>query len=541
MVFYEKEFVLSKENIGIVVQSCVEEYEKAVGYRKKAVLNLSLSLEEILLDFSDCYGEQALCTVLGIKNRGGVRFKLINRGQPLNPLTEDNEMGEYSREILERLGFKPSYSYKQKIRQNEVSLPGPVKPDKNRNLYMMLGAIALAVATFFILRMFPENVGEFFAQGLVNPIFTKITNVISAIATPLVFLSVIDGITGLGNSNAIGVIGKKLIKNMFITYAVAAVALSFFACLFYPVSKDGVGGENVFAQLTQLVLDVIPDNLLECFVIDNDLQVIVLAIFIGIVLVMMGQKGEKITEGVSIVSQLVNNMMSIVCKLLPGVVYLGILNLLLRDMSDFSKIYKVGLVFILACAMVIAFLLIKAKLITKISMVKIFKYQLKTLLVNLTTSSQVAALPENSRCCKTDFGINSRLVDFSLPLYIVTYMPCGTCFIGLTAWSLAEISGTPVDISVIIKIAMVSVIIGIAAPPIPGSAFAVLPILFSSCGISLEFYSVAIILGTVIGYFLPAFNGYCMQLDLLITAKQLDMIDEEKQEALKPNKGRRKS
>ena len=64
-----------------------------------------------------------------------------------------------------------------------------------------------------------------------------------------------------------------------------------------------------------------------------------------------------------------------------------------------------------------------------------------------------------------------------------------------------------------------------AAPPIPGSAFAVMPILFSACGTDLSMMPLAVIVASTVGYFLPAMNGYCLQLELLMTAWKSDMAD----------------
>ena len=107
-------------------------------------------------------------------------------------------------------------------------------------------------------------------------------------------------------------------------------------------------------------------------------------------------------------------------------------------------------------------------------------------------------------------------------------MPCGAAFLGLATWSLANISGTPIAIAEVIKICLISIIVAIAAPPIPGSACAVMPIIFSSCGIPDAVFPLAIIMATFIGYLLPAINGYCLQLELLMSAKKLGLVNMEK-------------
>ena len=74
------------------------------------------------------------------------------------------------------------------------------------------------------------------------------------------------------------------------------------------VNASSSGG-NVFSQLLTLVLDMIPGNLVEPFRIDNDLQVIVLAIFVGFVMLLMGERVARIRDFCSEAADLVNHMM----------------------------------------------------------------------------------------------------------------------------------------------------------------------------------------------------------------------------------------
>jgi len=99
--------------------------------------------------------------------------------------------------------------------------------------------------------------------------------------------------------------------------------------------------------------------------------------------------------------------------------------------------------------------------------------------------------------------------------------------LGAIVWVLTDISLGAVDILVLFKLVLVSVIIAIAAPPIPGSAFAVLPILFSACGTDLSMMPLAVIIGSTVGYLLPAMNGFCLQLELLTTAQKANLIHKE--------------
>ena len=130
------------------------------------------------------------------------------------------------------------------------------------------------------------------------------------------------------------------------------------------------------------------------------------------------------------------------------------------------------------------------------------------------------------KCCTEKWHISKKAVDFGMPFGMVVFMPNGAIMLGATAWVLTTISTGPVSIAALVKLALVAMIVAIAAPPIPGSGFTVLPILFSACGTEPSMMPLAVIVISTVGYLLPAMNGYCLQHELLCTAKKTGMIEE---------------
>lgn len=520
-----KEFVLSNIKISEISAKCYDFYKNSINAKRQySEARVILSVEETLIQLQSAYGDEAECRVFYKSTILGTKVVFVVPGNRIDPFISKNEELFYSRQILQSYGMSPSYRYNSNINANEITISFIQKPIKNKMLLGILAAVALAIAARLLLSFLPAETMLTIQEGIVNPVFSKVTAVITGVATFLVFFSVITGITGVGNSATLGNMGGKLLKAAGITYLFTAVVMSVVSCMLYQVSTISASGSNVVKDLVQLVLDMIPSNLLECFVRDNDLQVIILAIFVGVVLLIMGDKVSKLNEMINTISDVINKMMAIICKALPVVVFFGILNMLMGDVSELVRVYKVAVILVVSSALIICFLIIRLKTATKVSIAELFKMQWPTTLINLTTSSQVAALPENLKCCKEKFKIDPNFVDFSLPLCTVAYMPCGAAFLGAVVYGMADLSGVPIDITFVIKLAIMAVVVAIAAPPIPGSAFAVMPIMMAGCGVPDTYYSVAIVLGTLLGYFLPALNGYCMQLEILRTAHKLDLV-----------------
>lgn len=527
MTGYRKAHILTNENIQTIVQECVEAYKKIAKKRERDTVKLSLAIEEILISFQKCYGTEHHCLVTLHKSGDKVDFIFRQHAPQKNPIYVD-DVDHFTQDILSRMGVAPKYTYEAKKNTNVVILNASLMPMKNKTIYEILGALALAIITYFLTTLFPESVQTMIAETFVGPIFNKVTAIIGAIATPLVFFAVVNGISDIGDVSSLGQIGKRYLKEVMLTYLIAGVTFTTLAVIGYGVATNAIGDSGSFiAQIVQLVLDIIPDNLLMPFTIDNDLQVVVIAIFVGVALILMQKKSATVKDAMALCGDVVNQMMSIAFHIVPLIVYLGVLNILLKKIENLGSLYILCIIFVASAAIVTGYVTIRACIVTKTPFKVLFKKQLPTTMINLTTSSQVSALPENLICCKEKFGIDEKLVDFGIPLGVVIYMPNGACFLGLVVWALAMIAGIPITIPQIVIIMLMGIIVAIAAPPIPGSALTVMPILMAICNIPGEYYPVAIIAGTLLGYFLPVLNGYCLQLQLLIIAKGLNMVNTE--------------
>ena len=525
--FYSDITKTDNASIKETVENVCAEYKKALGTAAMPETKFRLALEELILQFRDCYGKNTEYTITCSAFRKKCRIELSVKGSRLDFSPFGEEL-DYTYDILSRLNISPHYSYSHG--KNRVTWQVESVKTKTKMTWLMLGAVVLAVFSSLIINNTPAVFQEVVTDGILAPLFNKSLAIISQIATPLIFFAVIDGIIGIGDVRSFGKIGGNLLSGMLARYLLATILLAIFAIPAYGLSSaPSTGDTSAVGGTVKLLLDVIPDNLIAPFTIDNDLQVITLAIFLGIVLIMIGDKVPRVMELIKEVTFLVNKMMSICCELLPLIAYLGITTLLCQNNAEqLASIAKTCILFAGISVVFVAIMIAHCAFATKLSPKKFIPKQMPTLMINLATSSQVAAMPENMRCCKEDFGIDSKLADFALPLGMVMYMPCGAAFLGLSVLSLCPIFDVPITAILLFKVIVCSIIVAIAAPPIPGSAFVVLPVLFAACAVPSEALPIALVFGTIAGYTLPAINGFCLQLELLMTAKSMHLIDESK-------------
>ena len=289
MIIWDEKAILTNEKIVEWTDAAEKLYVKALKGKQK----LRFSLEETLIQFREHYGTEEACNIKCNKSKGLLSFSISQRGEQINPLeVEDNFL---SSDLLEKLNLKPKYYYQPKHGINVVTIPIQLPSQKNALLIQLAIAVVLAVLTRFIVQVLPADIGNLYVKPVVSELFKKLSMVFAAVATPFVFCAVINGINGIGDVVSFGKVGSRLLRRMMFTYCLAMVIMVTIGCAMrLATTKASAAGGSVFQELLVLVLDMVPNNLVEPFLKDNDLQVIVLSIFVGVVMLALGEKIERI-------------------------------------------------------------------------------------------------------------------------------------------------------------------------------------------------------------------------------------------------------
>lgn len=513
---------VTNENINSCIKKLEDILKPLSGKDHLEMKKGLLTLEEELLCFQQSFGTDSSCNIRCTRHYGYLKIVISDTGENLKKLSNPSDD---SLNLLRFLGMGTKQTYYHKY--NKVSFRVSLEKH-NSTIINMLIAIALAIITGIIILNLSGDVSDYLGENLIIPIFTKMIAILSAIATPMIFLAVVLGIVGLEYITTIGKIGGRMIRRMLTTYVFGTTLAALVCLLIFHFNVGASGSGEGLGDFVQLILDIIPGNLLEPFTTDNHLQVITLAIFVGIVLLLLGEASKSISLALQQVATVVNRMMCVICKFLPLLIYMGILEIFVnKKLSQISGLWIPILLFFGLCTIVILFVILRASYITKLPVRTLIHKQKEPLLINLTTSSQVAAFPYSTMCCKSHYGIDEKLVDFALPIEMVAYMPCGAVMFTIICMTLMSVLGLPISVGWIIKCIIISIIVAISAPPIPGSGFVVISIVMTGLGISGEGLPLAIIIITICGYFLPLFNGFLMELELLMIAYKEKKVDKK--------------
>ncbi|MGB5444696.1 MAG: dicarboxylate/amino acid:cation symporter, partial [Psychromonas sp.] len=158
---------------------------------------------------------------------------------------------------------------------------------------------------------------------MLKPIGTLFINAIKMLIVPLVFFSLIVGITSMQDTNKMGRIGLKAIVLYLGTTAVAVAIGLGLATIFTPGAglNMAIASSDIVAQeappLIQTLLDMIPQNPVGALAAGNILQIIVFAIGLGVSLALIGDKAEPAIKLFESLAEAMYKLTELVMKLAP--------------------------------------------------------------------------------------------------------------------------------------------------------------------------------------------------------------------------------
>ena len=107
------------------------------------------------------------------------------------------------------------------------------------------------------------------------------------------------------------------------------------------------------------------------------------------------------------------------------------------------------------------------------------------------------------------------------------FMPGAAMFFISISFGMAENYSIAITPNWLIMVVLISVLLAVALPPIPGGMTMCFTILFGQLGIPSEAIGIAMALNIVFEYAVTSVNLFCLQMELTELAGSLNMLDLE--------------
>ncbi|NKF51349.1 dicarboxylate/amino acid:cation symporter [Shewanella sp. WXL01] len=333
-----------------------------------------------------------------------------------------------------------------------------------------------------------------------KPIGTIFVNTIKMLIVPLVFCSLIVGVTSMQDTAKMGRIGFK----SFVFYLGTTAFAMTIGLLVGHILQPGAGLDLVQSgvdetvkqapSLMETLINIVPTNPVAALASGQILQVIVFAVALGIALVLIGERGQPAIKVFESLAEAMFKLTDMVMKLAPY----GVFGLMAWVAGEYGLDMLLPLIKVIAavyigCVLhIVGFYSAALVLLGKLNPVHFFKGISNAIVVAYTTSSSAGSLPASMKCAN-ELGVNKKISSFVLPLGTTINMDGTALYQGVTALFVAQAFGIDLTWVDYVTIILTGTLASIGTAGVPGAGLVMLTLVLTTVGLPLE--GVAIIAG----------------------------------------------
>ncbi|MBZ5489080.1 dicarboxylate/amino acid:cation symporter [Halomonas aquamarina] len=333
-----------------------------------------------------------------------------------------------------------------------------------------------------------------------KPLGDIFINGIMMLIVPLVFSTLVVGITSMRDPQKMGRIGARTISLYLLTTAFAISIGLLLSTLLQPgagvnMSLDGSVEASEAPTLASILIDLVPRNPIDALANGNILQIIVFAIGLGISLTLIGEKGEPLVNLFDSFAEAMYKLTGIVMAFAP----FGVFGLIahvsgqygLEILLPLAKL--IGVVYLASALHVLVVYSGFIGLLGRLNPVRYLKGSLDAMMIAFSSASSAGSLPVSIRCAQQNLGVSEGVSGFVLPVGATINMDGTALYQGVVVLFIAQMLGielTLVDYGMIVATGTLA---SIGTAGVPGAGLIMLSIVMAQIGLPLE--AIAVIAG----------------------------------------------
>lgn len=352
--------------------------------------------------------------------------------------------------------------------------------------------IALIVAILLGLYL-PSSVkyiswmGELFLRGL------------KMVIVPLIFASIVSGVTSIGTGKSLGRIGMKTLA-YYISTSILAILTGLFLV---NIIKPGVGVHMGFSEevtqlptasgkINDLLLRMVPENIIDSMAKGDILPIIFFAILFGF---FISQTSDNYRQPLTNFFEGLFEVMMKVTMFIIRFTPLGILgivsNEVVRNSDKLANIAGSMAIYMLTVAIGLIIhatitLPLIVKFIARANPLKHFKNMATPLLTAFSTVSSSATLPLTMEAVEHKSGVSNKITSFTLPLGATINMDGTALYECVAAIFIAQVYGVELTVVQQVIIVVTALLASIGAAGIPMAGLVMITIVLTAVNLPLE-------------------------------------------------------
>ncbi|MGM8363910.1 dicarboxylate/amino acid:cation symporter [Virgibacillus sp. W0181] len=346
--------------------------------------------------------------------------------------------------------------------------------------------------------------------GIINPLGTLLIHLLSLIAIPVIFLTVVLAVDQMKIAQ-LGKLGSKLVLYYMVTTAAAVLIGLALAFTINPGENLTLPNTRVeqpeIPQVSDVLLQIVPKNIFAAFSAGDLMAILFVAVIIGTAIsTMKFSKEEKMQEYGQLLDHVFKALNEMFYKILGGILLYAPIGVFaisastfgsqgwdtFQSLLTFTAVFYIGII-LLWLIVYTSFLKFSGR-----SIVSFFKQTKEAYTTAFFTSSSIASLPVAINAAKKA-GVSEHTANFSLPLGAVFNSDGGALRMGASIIFAANITGLDLSISDLIIIVVIGTLLSVGTAGVPAAGLVTLSAVLSMFGLPLEIVALIAGVDAIIG------------------------------------------
>ncbi|MCK0109808.1 dicarboxylate/amino acid:cation symporter [Flavobacteriaceae bacterium S0825] len=380
--------------------------------------------------------------------------------------------------------------------------------------------IGMLIGLIFGFIMLQIDGGKEFTDDWIKPLGSIFVKLLKLIAIPLILASLIKGISDLKDISKFKSIGIRTI----ITYVITTVIAISIGLMVVNVLQPGDGvSEETIEKLSstykdnssvqgkiaeaskqvesgplQFLEDMVPDNAFKAMS-ENGLmlQVIFFSIFLGISMLLIGEKrAEPLKNLFDSLNDVVLKMVDLIMLTAPYAVFALLASVVVSsdDPDILVALAQYAGVVLLGLALMIVFYTVIVATVTKKNPFWFLKEVSPAQLLAFSTSSSAATLPVTMERVEEHIGVDKEVSSFVLPVGATINMDGTSLYQAVAAVFIFQALGLDLTFGDQITIVLTALLASIGSAAVPGAGMVMLVIVLESVGLPPELLPIGLAL-----------------------------------------------
>ncbi|MFV0555155.1 MAG: dicarboxylate/amino acid:cation symporter [Mangrovibacterium sp.] len=328
---------------------------------------------------------------------------------------------------------------------------------------------------------------------------TLFLRALNMIVVPLIFTSVVCGVSSMGSGENLKRLGFKTLSFYLITSLLAAIT----GLLLVNLIQPGVGAQLSFdgetpqvqangRDIAGIFIRMVPENIFKAFANADILAIIFFAIFFGFFMTRLGEKKKaSLLNFFDATYDVIMKMTMFIIRFTP----IGIFGIVSKSVADNSNQLQemVGslawFVLTVFIALTIHALLTMPAIVKFIGRAKPYKHlqnMTTSLLTAFSTSSSSATLPLTLESVEHKSGVSNKIASFTLPLGATVNMNGTALYECTAAIFIAQAYGIDLSFSQQVVVVITALLTSIGSAGIPMAGLVMITIILNVVGLPLE-------------------------------------------------------